>query len=340
MRRAATQASYAGEDLTEIAEGILRFRLPVSFAPGHVNIYLHEHDGGWAAIDTGTNNAANRAAWSGLIERRPGGRRVKQIICTHFHYDHIGLAGWLSALCDAPLAMSAGTRAAAETLLSDPATTSTPDLIDAYRRHGIGEDVIEALAGRGQRYAQAVAPLPPDHLAMTDGAEWRLGGRRFRIVVAGGHAAGQVMLHAPDEKLIFVADQVLPGLSPNIGHWPYMRERNPLAEYFGSLASLAEGVDDGTLAMPGHGDGFMHLADRAGQIERSHRRRLAALVQACAERELSVADAVQRIYRRPLNVPSQALAVAETLSYAAYLVAENALAWQDDPDGRLRLRLR
>ena len=51
--------------LTQIAPGVLWFRLPLPYRLDHVNIYLIEDAGGWAVLDTGLGHRG--------LPRRMGG---------------------------------------------------------------------------------------------------------------------------------------------------------------------------------------------------------------------------------------------------------------------------
>ncbi|WP_163313978.1 MBL fold metallo-hydrolase, partial [Klebsiella aerogenes] len=72
----------------------------------HVNIYLIEDGDGWAVLDTGIDDAVTRAAWEALVAGPLKGRRLTRLIVTHFHPDHIGLAGWLAERFEIPLITS------------------------------------------------------------------------------------------------------------------------------------------------------------------------------------------------------------------------------------------
>ena len=113
----------------EVAPGILWARIPLPFRLNHINVYLIDDGDGWAILDTGIGNDATRAVWDALVNGPLAGRRLTRLIVTHFHPDHIGLAGWLcerfvAAAADEPdVAISA-----ASTSRSAPAR-STPSPI-------------------------------------------------------------------------------------------------------------------------------------------------------------------------------------------------------------------
>ena len=82
---------------TEVAPGILWMRLPLPMALDHVNIYALDDGDGWTLVDTGFDSARARAIWETLLSGPLGGRPVRRLIVTHYHPDHIGLAGWFQA---------------------------------------------------------------------------------------------------------------------------------------------------------------------------------------------------------------------------------------------------
>ena len=80
-----------------MARGVLWVRLPLPFALDHINVWLLADGDGWTLVDTGIADDATRAAWERLPPAVLGGRPLRRIVCTHFHPDRVGLAGWLSA---------------------------------------------------------------------------------------------------------------------------------------------------------------------------------------------------------------------------------------------------
>ena len=92
--------------MVEVAPGILWARIPLPFRLNHINVYLIEDGDGWAVLDTGIGNEATRAVWDALVAGPLAGRPLTRLIVTHFHPDHIGLAGWLCERFGLPLLTS------------------------------------------------------------------------------------------------------------------------------------------------------------------------------------------------------------------------------------------
>src|SRR5580693_2939497 len=84
-----------GETLP-IASGVHWLRMPLPFALNHINLWLLDDGDGWAIVDTGIESPATRELWERIFAADLGGRPVTRVIVTHFHPDHMGLAGWLT----------------------------------------------------------------------------------------------------------------------------------------------------------------------------------------------------------------------------------------------------
>ena len=80
----------------EVAPGVLWLRLPLPFRLDHINVHLIEDGDGWAVLDTGIGDARTQDIWEAVLAGPLRGRRLTRMIVTHFHPDHVGLAGWLA----------------------------------------------------------------------------------------------------------------------------------------------------------------------------------------------------------------------------------------------------
>ena len=73
---------------------VLRNTMP--FPLRENNAFIAESDKGWAVIDTGVNTRENQQRWTAALkEIGISYRHIQKIYVTHYHHDHLGLAGWL-----------------------------------------------------------------------------------------------------------------------------------------------------------------------------------------------------------------------------------------------------
>jgi len=84
------------ETLTQVAADVYRVTVPVPFrALRNVNCYVLRGPDGWDVVDTGLKTREALAAWDeafATLGITPGD--IHQIILTHHHPDHVGLAGY------------------------------------------------------------------------------------------------------------------------------------------------------------------------------------------------------------------------------------------------------
>ena len=67
--------------------------MPLPMALDHVNIYFLREPNGWVLVDTGFDTNRARTLLELLIAQLDW--PVTRVFVTHYHPDHIGLAGWL-----------------------------------------------------------------------------------------------------------------------------------------------------------------------------------------------------------------------------------------------------
>ena len=311
--------------LTEIAPGVLWLRLALPFALNHVNVYLVEDGTGWAVIDTGVCDERTKTIWKGLLKGALRKHPVTRIIGTHFHPDHIGLAGFLSERCGVELLMSQTEFFFAQTMLGHPDAIRSPSHLAFFRARGLSEDATDAMIGRGHAYLNMTSGILPSYRRLTAGDTLDIGGRRFEVVTGPGHSPEQVMLVCRDERLFFSADQVLARISPNISVWAWEPDADPLGGYLASLEALHEAVPDRALVLPGHNLPFVGLHERVADLSDHHAHRCDEMIAACAKRALSAAELVPMIFPRALDPQQIGFAFGEVLAHANYLLRRGDL---------------
>src|SRR5271166_6694955 len=203
-------------EVIEVRPGIFWARLALPFRLDHVNIYLVEDGAGLALIDAGIDNHASRAAWEALLVGPLAGRKLTRIIATHFHPDHIGLAGWLCERFDLQLAMSQTEYLIALNIRLDPQGLRSEPYRSFYRSHGLSAESTEILLGNGLNYLRMVAAPPKTFERLMAGDRLSIGGRTFEAITGGGHSPEHVMLLSADDNLLLAGDQILAKISPNV----------------------------------------------------------------------------------------------------------------------------
>ena len=320
------QAPPAPGAAIEVAPGLLWLRLALPYRLDHVNVYLIADDGGWAVLDTGLDDAPTRAAWDGVIGGLLGGRPLTRILVTHYHPDHIGLAGWLCERFGLPLLMSQTEYLVSLTAHLDPGALNAEPYRSFYRSHGLDAETTEQLLTNGHRYLRMVSGLPRTFRRLIAGENLRIGARTFEVITGGGHAPEQVMLYCRAENLILCADQVLARISPNISVQAMDPEGDPLGIYLRSLASLKRSMPADVLVLPGHNLPFVGLHRRIDELAEHHEARCGAIAAACRRAPHTAADLVPVVFGRSIDDPHQmGFAFSEALAHINYMLREERL---------------
>jgi glyoxylase-like metal-dependent hydrolase (beta-lactamase superfamily II) len=92
---------------TQIVKGIYQLKIPIPDNPLEAtNIYLLQRDKGYTLIDTGwDSNTAFNSLNRQLAEVGVGLPDISQIVITHAHFDHFGLAGRVKEISGAKIYM-------------------------------------------------------------------------------------------------------------------------------------------------------------------------------------------------------------------------------------------
>lgn len=300
----------------EVAPGVLLFRLAVPGPLRHVNAYLLADGDGTAVVDTGMDRPETRAAWDAVPSLS-----VTRVVGTHFHPDHIGLAGFLCERHAAPLLMTRGEWLYARMLSADARDAVPDEMVRWWRMAGWSDEQVDHARARGWAgFRRIVSPLPLGFTRLVDGDRLPIGGREWRVVVGSGHSPEHACLLDERNGVLVAGDQVLPRISPNVSLTVSEPEADPLGEWFASIDRL-RALDADLLILPGHGDPFLGLHARLERMEEEHRERLDALRAHLAEPRRA-ADCFAVLFRRPIGPDMLGMATGEALAHLRRLERE------------------
>ena len=318
-----------------VAPGIRWLRMPLPFALDHINLWLLEDEGGWSIVDSGFGRGEEtKLLWERVFAATLGGRPVKRVIVTHFHPDHIGLAGWLCERFGVELWITQAEWLTGQLVRHGWSGGDIEKRVEHYRRNGLAEDKREALRRRGNLYAQNVTPIPVTYRRILEGEEIAIDGRPWRVIIGQGHAPEHACLYSRDLGVLISGDQVLPKITTNVSVFPDQPDSNPLKLYLDSLERFRPLPED-SFVLPSHGLPFRGLHLRLEQLTHHHDERLERTVEACRTPRTG-AEIIPVLFRRELDLHQLSFAIGEALAHLHYLVGLGRLKRETGADGVYR----
>ena len=321
------QISYPHEDppqpgtALEVAPGVLWIRMPLPFALDHINLWLLRDGAAWTAVDTGIALDGVKEHWRQLLPSHP----LRRQIVTHWHPDHLGLAGWLEQETGARLWITQGEYLAAQMVYGQIGSFGVPAMIGLFRRHGLDDARIQAQADRGNAYKRNSSPAPATYRRLFDGEHIEIGGRDWQVMVGYGHSAEHAALYCAELKLLISGDMLLPRITTNISVMAVNPDSNPLGLFLASIERFKQLPGD-TLVLPSHGKPFRGLQGRIEALGQHHQERFAALL-AALDQPKSAAELVPVLFERPLDDSFQVMfAMGETIAHLNYLEHAHQIA--------------
>ena len=319
---------------TEVAEGVLWFRLPLPMRLDHVNAYALDDGDGWTVVDTGFDTVRTREIWQALLAGPLAGRPLRRVIVTHHHPDHIGLAGWFQTQHGAELWATRTAWLYARMLTLDVQAQPAPEVLAYWRDAGMPEEMLaQRRAERPFNFADVVAPMPLGFRRIAEGEGLRAGGRDWEVRLGNGHAPDHATLWSRDDALVLAGDQLLPGISPNLGVYPTEPGADPVAEWLASCARFAPLAREDHFVLPGHKLPYTGLPLRLAQLADNHHGALARL-GAFLSRPRTAVECFAPLFQREIGAAEYGLALAEAVAHLNHLLnAGRATRQRDDASG-------
>ena len=321
------QISYPHEHLPEpgtareVAPGVRWVRMPLPFALDHVNLWLLQDGSGWTAVDTGVALDPLKDCWRQLL---PDYRLLRQIV-THWHPDHLGLAGWLEQQTGAKLWITESEYITSQMVSEQLGNFSNAAMIAMFRQHGLDERIAEEIASRGNAYKCNSSPAPLTYHRLFDGDNVAIGAHDWRVIVGYGHSAEHAALYCAELQLLISGDMLLPRITTNVSIEAWSPDDNPLRLFFDSIARF-ESLPRDTLVLPSHGKPFRGLHNRIAALRQHHQERFDALLAAVGQPR-TAAELMPVLFTRPLDDAFQVmLALGETIAHLNYLEDKRQIA--------------
>ncbi len=311
------QTPHPGQ-MMAMADGVFWMRMGLPISLDHINLYILDDNEGWAIVDTGMNTDSCRAQWEAMFTGPLAGRPITRVICTHFHPDHLGLAGWLCEKFNVSLWIPRTEYLLARTLMLDASDRVPEAAVTFYEQAGWSAQALEMMKARGWgQFAKAAWPLPHSYQRIKAGDVLTIGKAIWRVVVGNGHSPEHACLVCDEKQLMISGDQVLPRITSNVSVFSNEPNGNPLQDWFESLDRLRTLSDD-LLVLPAHNEPFRNLHARVDQLHADHQDKLAKLTAHLHEPRTAM-ECFSVLFRRPVSAGQMGIATGEALAHLRYL---------------------
>jgi len=303
----------------EVAKGVLWLRLPLPMALDHVNAYALDDGEGWTLVDPGMSSRACRAALISALEGPLAGKPVNRVIVTHYHPDHIGLAGWLQNR-GAELWTTRTSWLFGRMLQLDEQALPVAETLAFWKAAGMEPALLARRAQeRPFNFADCVHPLPLGFRNIVEGDMIRSAGRNWRVRIGQGHAPDHATLWSEDDGLILGGDQLLPGISANLGTYASEPLADPVADWLASCRGFQPLAREDHFILPGHKLPFRGLPLRLRQMIENHEGALARLRETLAEGPRTATDCFPVLFKRPVGEAEYGMALVEAVAHLNHL---------------------
>ena len=327
--------------IVEVAEGIYWARMNLPMLIDHVNVYILEGPQDLTIIDTGLNFKECKSNWLKIIKNNFGTKPVKNVLITHHHPDHIGLLGWFYENFATKVYASRTSWLLGRMLYLDKQSKPSKQAMEFWIEAGMDKTTFDKKCKEKPfNFSDAVADFPLGFTSLHQGEEICLSGKNWRIEIGQGHAPDHVTLWGLDVPVVISGDQIISGISSNLGVYPTEPLLDTVGAWLSSCNKFLKLAQDHYIVLPGHKLPFLGLSVRLRQLIDNHVSALERIEQKLSVRHSTAVDLFQPIFRRKIHPHEYGLALAESVGHINYFRFRNMVDCSVRGDGALLFKLK
>jgi glyoxylase-like metal-dependent hydrolase (beta-lactamase superfamily II) len=314
--------------MTVRAETIHQLTIPTPFLVGPVHVYLICGDS-LTLVDTGPLTEEGRAALESQINHLGYELdEIEQVILTHHHPDHVGLAGLFKS------AVLIGHRYLQPWLRKDEDffLRYKKFFVEFYQCHGLPSQEIEKALRSSQAYMSFIEKTELDVIVEHGDPVPGLPG--WEVIEVPGHAQNHIMINKMQDQTAIGADVLLSSISSNAILEAPMEEGGErpktLLQYRKSLQLVQE--LEVKLLMPGHGEIITDVGQLIDKRLQGHLTRASVIKQLLANDSLSAREISFQLFKDKHSKQPE-LTFSETFGHLDLLLEKGEIKIKKEEDG-------
>ena len=297
-------------------------KIPVKtpYEVGPVNCYLIKNKP-YTLIDPGHNSdAAKNSLIAGLRGLNVEIDDVEQVILTHSHLDHSGLALWVQRLSGAQIYMHH-----LEMRKLTPGYDFYLERLSFLQEAGLPSDMLynilhdfDPVEHDELFYEEAAFLNEGDVLTFSDGD--------MTVKHLPGHSDGHICFFEEDSRRLLAGDFMLKEITPNPNMEPDVNDftqRQPVLRQYLEALRAAEELHP-RIILPGHGDIIEDAMDALKRGRVHHQKRLRLVYNTLKGNNMSVYQ-LMRVFYPDIKGFEVYLGISEVFAHVDYLVSQGKL---------------
>lgn len=259
---------------------------------------------------------------------------LDQIIITHGHFDHCGLANELKKITKAKILIHPLEELA---IINFNQLNSGlhEEIVTKLKLWGFPDEELTKIH-KSYSYMTKFSCGPLETIeSLQNGQMITAGNYTFEVIHCPGHSAGLICLYQKEKKILFSSDHILKRITPTIDLYIPAKdgEISGLPDYFSSLDKLAK--LDVDYCLPGHGELISDHRQRIKEIKQSSEERSDYFRQLLKENSYTPYNLtikfIEDIKRKPTG-DTLFLALREVMAYLSKLESEG-IVHSEEKDG-------
>lgn len=316
----------------EIYKNIWMSEIPLHRTPlKAINNYVIKDEKKALIIDTGFNHSLSKDAFFNNLSNLDIDIAQSEVIITHLHSDHSGLAAELYQL-GAKLYFSGIDGKIAKEMGQD---SRWKELEEMMFQFGFPKDANSFDTNPAKEYS---TKSDFEYTVLKEGDKIIFGNFELEVVSVPGHTPDMINLYDRKHKLYFSADHVLDEITPNIGYWG-KKYTVILNQYFSSLKKIYD--FDIEVMLPSHRGIISNHKKRIDELLEHHEERLEEVITILEEKnkKMTVVEVAMNMNWRirakswdEFPQPQKWFASGEAMSHLEYLSYKNKINYETEND--------